>query len=101
MREPLIATIGLGANLGDAQQAVQEAMQTIATFDYCQLHAASPLYRSAPVDSSGPDYFNVVSINGFGKGDKASWRVRDVTCMRDVHACMHACAAARTTTTAC
>ena len=60
MREPLIATIGLGANLGDAQQAVQEAMQTIAAFDYCQLHAASPLYRSAPVDSSGPDYFNAV-----------------------------------------
>ena len=60
MREPLIATIGLGANLGDAQQAVQEAMQTIATCDYCQWHAASPLYRSAPVDSSGPDYFNAV-----------------------------------------
>ena len=60
MREPLSATIGLGANLGDAQQAVQEAMQTIAAFDYCQLHAASPLYRSAPVDSSGPDYFNAV-----------------------------------------
>jgi 2-amino-4-hydroxy-6-hydroxymethyldihydropteridine diphosphokinase len=60
MREPLIVTIGLGANLGDARQAVQEAMQTIAAFDYCQLHAASPLYRSAPVDSSGPDYFNAV-----------------------------------------
>lgn len=60
MREPLTATIGLGANLGDARQAVQEAMQTIAAFDYCQLHAASPLYRSAPVDSSGPDYFNAV-----------------------------------------
>jgi len=60
MREPLIATIGLGANLGDARQAVQEAMQTIAAFDYCQLHVASPLYRSAPVDSSGPDYFNAV-----------------------------------------
>ena len=60
MREPLIATIGLGANLGDARQAVQEAMQTIAAFDYCQLHVASPLYRSVPVDSSGPDYFNAV-----------------------------------------
>ena len=60
MREPLTATIGLGANLGDARQAVQEAMQTIAAFDYCQLHVASPLYRSVPVDSSGPDYFNAV-----------------------------------------
>jgi 2-amino-4-hydroxy-6-hydroxymethyldihydropteridine diphosphokinase len=60
MREPLIATIGLGANLGDARQAVQDAMQAIAAFEHCQLHAASPLYRSAPVDSSGPDYFNAV-----------------------------------------
>ena len=61
MREPLIATIGLGANLGDAQQAVQEAMQTIAAFDYCQLHAASPLYRSAPVGLvDQPDFINAV-----------------------------------------
>lgn len=60
MREPLIATIGLGANLGDARQAVQDAMQAIAAFEHCQLHAASPLYRSAPVDSSGPDYVNAV-----------------------------------------
>jgi 2-amino-4-hydroxy-6-hydroxymethyldihydropteridine diphosphokinase len=35
-------------------------MQAIAAFEHCQLHAASPLYRSAPVDSSGPDYFNAV-----------------------------------------
>lgn len=60
MREPLIATIGLGANLGDAHQAVQDAVRAIAAFEHCQLHAASPLYRSAPVDSSGPDYFNAV-----------------------------------------
>jgi len=60
MREPLIATIGLGANLGDARQAVQDAMRAIAAFAHCQWHAASPLYRSAPVDSSGPDYINAV-----------------------------------------
>ena len=60
MREPVIATIGLGANLGDARQAVQEAMQAIGALAHCQLHAASPVYRSAPVDSSGPDYFNAV-----------------------------------------
>jgi len=60
MREPVIATIGLGANLGDARQAVQDAMRDIAAFEHCQLHAASPLYRSAPVDSSGPDYINAV-----------------------------------------
>ena len=60
MRQPVIATIGLGANLGDARQAVQDAMLAIAAFEHCQLRAASPLYRSAPVDSSGPDYFNAV-----------------------------------------
>ena len=60
MREPVIATIGLGANLGDACQAVQDAMRAIAAFEHCQLHATSPLYRSAPVDSSGPDYVNAV-----------------------------------------
>jgi len=60
MREPVIATIGLGANLGDARQVVQDAMLAIAAFEHCQLRAASPLYRSAPVDSSGPDYFNAV-----------------------------------------
>ncbi len=60
MREPVIATIGLGANLGDARRAVQDAMRAIAAFEHCQLHATSPLYRSAPVDSSGPDYFNAV-----------------------------------------
>jgi 2-amino-4-hydroxy-6-hydroxymethyldihydropteridine diphosphokinase len=35
-------------------------MQAIAAFAHCQWHAASPLYRSAPVDSSGPDYINAV-----------------------------------------
>lgn len=60
MRGPVIATIGLGANLGDARQAVRDAMQAIASLAHCRLHAASPLYRSAPIDSSGPDYFNAV-----------------------------------------
>ena len=60
MREPVIATIGLGANLGDARQAVHGAVVAIAALDGCQLLATSPLYRSAPIDSSGPDYFNAV-----------------------------------------
>ena len=60
MREPVIATIGLGANLGDARQAVHGAAAAIAALDGCQLLATSPLYRSAPIDSSGPDYFNAV-----------------------------------------
>jgi len=60
MPAPVIATIGLGANLGDARQAVNDAVHAIAAFEHCRLLAVSPLYRSAPVDSSGPDYFNAV-----------------------------------------
>jgi len=60
MRDRVTATIGLGANLGDARQAVHEAMAAIAALEGCQMLAASPLYRSAPVDSSGPDYVNAV-----------------------------------------
>ena len=28
------------------------------------------------VSGSGPDYYNVISINGFGAGDKATWKVK-------------------------
>lgn len=54
------AWIGLGANLGDAQAALRDAAQRIAALPACRLIAASRLYRSAPVDSSGPDYWNAV-----------------------------------------
>ena len=45
MREPVIATIGLGANLGDARQAVHGAVAAIAALGGCQLLATSPLYE--------------------------------------------------------
>jgi 2-amino-4-hydroxy-6-hydroxymethyldihydropteridine diphosphokinase len=52
--------IALGANLGDAQAAVQQAMQDIGALPQTQLCQCSSLYRTAPVDSSGPDYINAV-----------------------------------------
>jgi 2-amino-4-hydroxy-6-hydroxymethyldihydropteridine diphosphokinase len=52
--------IALGANLGDAQGAVRQAMQDIAALPQTQVRQCSQLYRSAPVDSSGPDYINAV-----------------------------------------
>jgi 2-amino-4-hydroxy-6-hydroxymethyldihydropteridine diphosphokinase len=52
--------IALGANLGDAQGAVRQAMQDIAALPQTQVRKCSQLYRSAPVDSSGPDYINAV-----------------------------------------
>lgn len=56
----MIAYIGLGANLGDAPAALRAAAQALATLPGCELQAASRLYRSAPIDSNGPDYWNAV-----------------------------------------
>ena len=56
-----IAYIGLGANLGDARQTIQHAAQQLAKIDGVSDVTLSALYRSAPVDSSGPDYINAVA----------------------------------------
>jgi 2-amino-4-hydroxy-6-hydroxymethyldihydropteridine diphosphokinase len=58
MREPVTAYLGLGANLGDARAAVAQAIADIAGSEGVALTAQSALYRTAPVDSSGPDYIN-------------------------------------------
>jgi 2-amino-4-hydroxy-6-hydroxymethyldihydropteridine diphosphokinase len=55
------AFIGLGANLGDAQATLQSALVALAALPRTTLHERSSLYRSAPVDSSGPDYLNAVA----------------------------------------
>ncbi|MEN9996451.1 MAG: 2-amino-4-hydroxy-6-hydroxymethyldihydropteridine pyrophosphokinae [Pseudomonadota bacterium] len=52
--------VGLGANLGDAQQAVEAAVEAIGKLPNTQLLGCSSFYRSAPVDASGPDYINAV-----------------------------------------
>ena len=60
-REPVTAYIGIGANLGDAQQAVRQAIEDLACLPGVELLVASSLYRTAPIDSSGPDYINAVA----------------------------------------
>lgn len=55
------AYVALGANLGDARAAVAQALHDLGTLPHTQLVRASSLYRSAPVDSSGPDYINAVA----------------------------------------
>lgn len=60
MRDPVTAYVALGANLGDAAAAVQHAIASIARIGQTTLVRASSLYRSAPIDSSGPDYVNAV-----------------------------------------
>ena len=54
------AIVALGANLGDPVAAVAGAMECIAVLEGVCLVRRSALYRSAPIDSSGPDYINAV-----------------------------------------
>lgn len=52
------AYIGLGANLGDVQAALEAACAALGALPHTHWVARSGWYRSAPVDSSGPDYLN-------------------------------------------
>ncbi|MEY4099647.1 MAG: hypothetical protein RL300_818 [Pseudomonadota bacterium] len=59
-RPEVLAYIALGANLGDAQQAVLAAIQQLAGLPETRLLARSSLYRTAPFEASGPDFINAV-----------------------------------------
>jgi len=56
------AFIGLGANLGDAAGALRAAQMALAALPQTRGLRCSPVYRSAPIDSSGPDYLNAVAV---------------------------------------
>ncbi|MBL8350644.1 MAG: 2-amino-4-hydroxy-6-hydroxymethyldihydropteridine diphosphokinase [Burkholderiaceae bacterium] len=55
------AYIGIGANLGEARATVAAAIAELARRPGCRLLAASSVWRSAPVDAQGPDFFNAVA----------------------------------------
>ncbi len=55
------AWIGLGANLGNAQATLTAALAELARLPDSTLGAVSSIWRSAPIDSSGPDYLNAVA----------------------------------------
>ena len=60
VREPVTAYVALGANLGDAQATLRRSIVDIGALAGVQLLRSSSLYRTTPVDSSGPDYVNAV-----------------------------------------
>ena len=60
MPSPVVAYIGLGANLGDPRASVVMAMDAIAALDGVTGMRASSLYGSAPIDAGGADYVNAV-----------------------------------------
>ena len=55
------AWIGLGANLGESGQTLAAALADLAALPDTELLANSSLYRSTPVDASGPDFVNAVA----------------------------------------
>ncbi len=57
-----LAYIGLGANLGDTRTTLQAAQHALALLPGCRLLQVSSVYRSAPVDASGPDFHNAVAV---------------------------------------
>ena len=59
-RPAVTAHVALGANLGDAAQTLHHALRVLAHTPGVQLLSVSGLYRTAPLESSGPDYFNAV-----------------------------------------
>lgn len=55
-----VAWLGIGANLGDARQTLKDAVVCLAQQHTLTVLAKSSLYRTAPVDAGGDDYFNCV-----------------------------------------
>ena len=56
----MTAYIALGANLGDPVASLRKAMDDLAGLAGVNLVKRSSLYRTAPLESSGPDYVNAV-----------------------------------------
>ncbi len=59
--DPVIAYVGIGANLGFARDAVLNALADLSRLPDTEFVSASGLYRTAPVDGEGPDYINAVA----------------------------------------
>lgn len=55
-----IAYLGLGANIGDAQQTLRDAIVCLAQRAHIKVLKKSSIYQSQPVEASGPDFFNAV-----------------------------------------
>lgn len=60
-RPEVMAYVALGANLGDAAGTLRKALQALGGTHGLRLVKASSLYRTAPIESSGPDYLNAVA----------------------------------------
>ena len=59
--QPTLVYIGLGANLGEREAALRQALAALGQYPGTRVLRVSPLYGSAPVDAGGPDYLNAVA----------------------------------------
>lgn len=57
---PVLAYVGVGANLGNAPLTVEYAIRALGSVPHTKVVARSFLYRSAPVNATGPDFVNAV-----------------------------------------
>ena len=63
MIEPVIAFVGLGANLGDAAATVRDGMRALDVLPQTRLLRASRLYRSRAWGvETQPDFINAVAM---------------------------------------
>ena len=60
-RQSVTAYVAIGANLGDARQRAREAFDALALLPDTQLTNSSHIYRTAPHEAQGPDFFNAVA----------------------------------------
>ncbi len=60
-RPEVTAYVALGANLGEPRRALRDALQALDAATGLRVVKASSLYRTAPIESSGPDYLNAVA----------------------------------------
>ncbi len=58
---PATAYVAIGANLGDARARVGQALRDLDGLPQTRVTARSSLWRSAPVEASGPDFVNAVA----------------------------------------
>ena len=61
MRDRVTAYVALGANLGDARAAVLQSFEALASWPGIEVTGRSAIYRTAPHEAQGPDFFNAVA----------------------------------------
>jgi 2-amino-4-hydroxy-6-hydroxymethyldihydropteridine diphosphokinase len=71
---PLRCHVALGANLGDLHATLDAACAALRGLPGSRWVAESARYRSAPIDSSGPEYLNsVVALDVLDDHPRAPW----------------------------